>query len=443
MRGDERARFDAALDEHHWLGHRLVGATVRHVAVAADGTWLAVLGYGAAALSCRPRDAFIGWDRSQQYRRLRYVAGNQRFCVLPAGRLPNLASAVLARSLRRLADDWQARWGHPVLVVETFVDPARHQGTCYVAAGFTRLGATLGYARSAGRYVHHGDTKVCLARTLRRDATRLLSAGFDHPMFTPHDQERPLVDLNAVRLDGDDGLLDRLGAIPDHRDPRGVRHSLASLLAIAACATLSGARSVAAIAEWAADAPQRVLARLGARRHPATGRYVAPHDATIRRAVAAVDADAVDAVIGRWLADQVHGRRGDHHDDRHGGRHGEAAPPMAVAVDGKTLRGAVDADGRRVHLLAAMTHDDGAVVAQRDVEATTNEITQFAPLLDEVDLAGAVVTADALHAQRDHARYLVDDRHADYVFTVKGNQPSLLDGLERLHYDAFSPSQRH
>ena len=428
MRGGERARFDAVLDEHHWLGHRLVGETVRHAVVAADGTWLAVLGYGSAALSCRPRDSFIGWDRSQQYRRLRYVAGNQRFCVTPDGRLPNLASAVLARSLRRLAGDWLARWGHPVLAVETFVDPARHRGTCYAAAGFTRLGTTLGYRRSGGRYVAHGDAKVCLARTLRRDATRILSAGFDHPILTQRDQERPIVDLNAVQLDGDDGLLARLAAIPDHRDRRGVRHSLASLLAVAACATLSGARSVAAIAEWAADAPQQVLARLGARRHPVTGRYVAPHDATIRRAVAGVDADAVDGVIGVWLADQTRARRDDD------------TAPTAVAVDGKTLRGAVAADGNQVHLLAAMTHDDGAVIAQREVDSKTNEITQFQPLLDDVDLDGAVVTADALHAQRGHARYLVEEKHADYVFTVKGNQPNLLDGLEGLAYDTFPPS---
>jgi hypothetical protein len=424
---EERARFDAVLDEHHWLGHRLVGEAVRHVAVTGDGTWWAVLGYGAAALSCRPRDAFIGWDRSQQYRRLRYIAGNQRFCVLPDGRIPNVASAVLARSLRRLTHDWSTVWGHPVLAVETFTDPARHRGTCYVAAGFTRLGTTLGYRRSGGRCVAHGDVKVCLARTLRRDATRILSAGFDHPILTQQERQRPMVDLNAARLDGDDGLLARLEQVPDHRDPRGVRHSLASLLAIAACATLSGARSVAAIAEWAADAPQRVLARLGARRHPATGRYVAPHDATIRRAVAAVDADAVDRVIGGWLADQIRARRTD-------------TDAAAVAVDGKTLRGAVQPDGRAVHLLSAMTHDDSVVIAQRDVDHKTNEITQFKPLLDDVDLHGAVVVADALHAQRDHARYLVDDRHADYLFTVKGNQPSLLDGLEGLAYDSFSPS---
>ena len=177
----ERAGFDAGLDEHHWLGRRLVGRTMRYVAVDGDGRWVALLGFGAAALSCKPRDVHIGWSREQQYRRLSYIANNQRFCVLPAGRRPNLASFVLTRTLRRLGDDYQQRWGQRVVAVETFVDPARHRGTCYVAGGFERLGTTVGYGRSAGRWVHHGRPKVVLLRLLRRDARQLLSADFDIP----------------------------------------------------------------------------------------------------------------------------------------------------------------------------------------------------------------------------------------------------------------------
>ena len=111
----------------------------------------------------------------------------------------------------------------------------------------------------------------------------------------------------------------------------------------------------------------------------------------------------------------------------------------AVAVDGKTLRGAVDADGRRVHLLAALHQQQGTVLAQRRVDGKTNEITGFRPLLDEVDLAGWVVTADALHCQRDHARYLVAERHADYLFVAKENQPGLVAAISQLPEQAFSP----
>lgn len=424
---DERARFDAELDAHHWLGHRLVGETMRHVACSSDGTWLALVGFGAAALSCRPRDAFIGWRDEQHFERLRYVVNNQRFCVLPDARRANLASAVLARSLRRLSGDYQARWGHRVLVVETFVDPARHRGSCYVAAGFARLGDTLGYGRAGGRYVYHGHVKVCFARPLRRDAAGILAAAFDHPLLAaPPARRQLMLDLNALRFEGSDGLLGRLSQIADHRKRRGVRHSLASVLAIAACATLSGARSIAAISEWAADAPQDVLARLGAKYHPVTKRYIPPHDATIRRAVAAVDADALDAVIGQWLLDQVRAGRLEQRQ-------------LVVAVDGKSLRGARQDDGRPVHLFAAMVQGERAVVAQAEVDHKTNEITGFQPLLTGLDLAGAVVTADALHAQREHARFLVEDKHADYLFGVKANQPKLLAAIEAIDPGSFSP----
>lgn len=422
----ERVRFDAELGAHHWLGERLFGETMRYVATGGDGAWLALVGFGSAALSCAPRDAFVGWSDEQRRRRLRFVVNNQRFCVLPSGRRHNLASAVLARCLRRLPGDYEARWGHPVLVVETFVDPARHAGTCYRAAGFAVLGTTVGYGRRSGRYVHHGQPKVCLARALQRGATRTLAAPFDHPLLTAGGRP-PVLDLNALAFEGERSLLARLGEISDHRKPRGVRHSLASVLAIAACATLAGARNLTAIGEWAAEAPQEVLGRLGARYHPVKRRFIAPHDATIRRAVAGVDADALDRVIGDWLADQVRAGRID-------------SAQVAVAVDGKSLRGARrEQDSRPVHLFAAMTHGEGAVLAQREVDHKTNEITALRPLLEDIDIGGAVVTADALHAQRDHAKFLAGDKHAGYVFGVKANQPKRLESIQQIDRESFSP----
>lgn len=419
----ERARFDDALDEHHWLGHGLVGETMRYVAVGPSGEWLALVGFGAAALACKPRDAYIGWSDEQHFARLRYVTNNQRFCVLPAGRYQNLASYVLARTLRRLSDDFDARWGHPVLVVETFVDPARHVGTCYQAGGFTLLGRTLGYGRTRGHYVHHGDVKLCFARQLRRDALLILASDFDHPALAR--KRRTVLDLNALVFDGDGGLLARLETVPDHRKRRGVRHKLASVLAIAVAATLSGARSLAAIGEYALDCPQDVLRRLGAKHHPVTKRYVAPHVATFRRALERVDAVELDAVVGAWLFDQVRA-----------GRVGEEQ--LVLALDGKSLRGSMRADGRAVHLFSAMVHGEGVIIAQHEVDEKSNEITAFRPMLEPLDLAGALVTADAMHTQRDHARFLIEDKSADYLFQVKGNQPKLLEAVEGIDEADYS-----
>ena len=238
-----------------------------------------------------------------------------------------------------------------------------------------------------------------------------------------------MLDLNCATIQGTGGLLERLAAITDPRAKRGVRHRLVSLLAIAAAAALSGAKSFVAVGEFAGELSQEALARLGARRHPVTGRYVAPHEATLRRAIRSVDPDQLDRALGGWLAEQTHPASGNSGDQQ----------LPAVAVDGKTLRGARGANGRQVQLFAAMLHGQGTVLAQREVDPTTNEITQFRPLLDDLDLRGTVVTADALHTQADHARYLIQDKHADYLFTVKANQPSLEATIDRLGPEAFSP----
>ena len=229
------------------------------------------------------------------------------------------------------------------------------------------------------------------------------------------------VELDGDAVTGPGGLLERLGALTDPRARRGRRHALAGVLAIAAAAVCSGARSYSAIAEFARELEAATLARLGCWRRPYSTCYVAPSEPTLRRTLQQVDADELDRVVGGWLAEQ------------------EGDQPEAVAVDGKTLRGAVDASGRKVHLLAALAHGSGIVLAQRRVDAKTNEITGFQPLLDEVDLEGKVVTADALHTQTEHARYLVEDRKAAYVLTVKDNQPGLVAAIDHLPQAVFSP----
>jgi predicted transposase YbfD/YdcC len=214
-------------------------------------------------------------------------------------------------------------------------------------------------------------------------------------------------------------LLDDLATIADPRQRRGRRHALGTVLAVAVAAVLAGARSLVAIGEWAADAPQPVLAALGVRHDPLHRVWRPPGEATVRRVLARVDPDALDLVIGRWLANQQ--------------------PPQprpwwrrAVAVDGKTLRGSGHYGNPRVHLLAAMDHATHAVLAQTDVDGRTNEIARLRPLLDGLDLTNTVVTADALHTQREHAEWLVTHKHAAYVLIVKANQPTLDQQLRQL-----------
>jgi predicted transposase YbfD/YdcC len=224
-------------------------------------------------------------------------------------------------------------------------------------------------------------------------------------------RERPQVVPGEVP-----GLLERLADVPDPRDPRGVRHALAVVLALAACAVLAGATSLLAVGEWIADAPPRVLEQLGAQPDPVLPRRLVPAEATVRRLPARIDGDALDRAVGAWLAD----------------RRPESSGLRGLSVDGKSLRGAAKARGRKVHLLAALEHTSGLVLAQLDVGEKTGETTCFQPLLDIVaDLAGTVVTSDALHTQREHAGYLLN-RRAHYIAIVKGNQKKLRKQLKSL-----------
>ena len=243
-------------------------------------------------------------------------------------------------------------------------------------------------------------------------------------------------------------LLQLLALVPDPRKRRGVRHSVVAVLAVAAAAVLAGAKSVLAVGEWAAEAPQVVLGALGSRRHPIEGRFTAPHGDTFRRVLRAVDADAVDTVIGAFLAERMgvapapdsadhsadHSAADPGHDSGGPGDQPRDEPIVgALSVDGKAVRGARRDDGRAVHLLAAAVHGLPAVLAQRDVAHKTNEITQVKPLLDPLHLTGWAVTLDALHCQRETARYLVEDKNAAYVFTAaKDNQPTLVAALDAL-----------
>jgi predicted transposase YbfD/YdcC len=205
-----------------------------------------------------------------------------------------------------------------------------------------------------------------------------------------------------------------LASVPDPRSPRGIRHPWTALLCAAAAAVLSGAASVTAIGEWVADAPQRVLALLGFRPDPLTGVIRPPHATTIRLVLAAVDGDVLDRAIGDFLQE----------------RQTPAPGRRVIAVDGKTLRGSRTPDRPATALIAAMTHG-GQVLAQRQVHSKSNEIPAFAPLLDGIDLTGAVVTADALHTQHDHAAYL-HEHGAHYVAVVKRNHPGLHEKVRRL-----------
>jgi hypothetical protein len=413
----ELPRWRAEMQRHHYLGDgEIVGEVLRQVAES-EGRWLALLGWGAAALKSRHREAWVGWDERTKHQRLHLVANNVRFLVLPEARIPHLASAVLARSVHRLSGDFERRYGHPILLAETFVDSGRFRGTCYRAANWVRLGETRGMGRKGRGYQAHGRKKALWVYPLHPRAREVLAA----PFLSPEMRKSSMaalpavsVDMNKLPLDGAGGLIEVLREMTDPRNARGIRHPIENVLALAVMAALSGMRSYEAIAEWANELPKDLLARMK------FWCWRAPSEPTFRRVLQKVDADEVDRRVNAWLM--------------------KLAENGAVSLDGKTLRGSADGEKPALHLLSAITHGQGVVVAQAQVGEKSNEIPGAKPLLEPLDLEGVTVTADAMHTQRDLASFLVEEKKADYVLVAKDNQPSLRADIAALEWELFPPS---
>jgi len=224
------------------------------------------------------------------------------------------------------------------------------------------------------------------------------------------------------------GLMEVFASVPDPRHRRGVRHSLASILGLCTAAVLSGCLTLVEITAWVSAAGQELLAALGCWQD-SCGRYVAPHPDTIERVFDRLGAQDLAGHIGGYLAAKA---------TRGPVTFPVAGPVLqpAVAVDGKAQRGAVGAEGMIPYLLAAATHGESVVVAERLVGAKTNEVPEFAPLLRQAkaQLSGHVFTMDAAHTVRAHARFLVEELGAHYLMIVKENQKGLFDRLDGLDW---------
>jgi predicted transposase YbfD/YdcC len=230
---------------------------------------------------------------------------------------------------------------------------------------------------------------------------------------------------------GADGLLECFAAIDDPRDRRGIRHSLASILGLCTAAVTAGQLLLEDITAWITAADPRVLAAFACRRD-AEGGFTPPHPDTVERVFALLGAQHLADGVGAWLATRA--------------GVGPVAAPIAgpgwlpaIAVDGKAVRGAIDADGQVPYLLAAATHEESVVLAERLIGAKTNEVPEFAPLLRGLaqrvgGVGGCVFTMDAAHTVRSHARLITSELLAHYVMIVKQNTPKLYDKIDALDW---------
>jgi len=236
----------------------------------------------------------------------------------------------------------------------------------------------------------------------------------------------------SLRAASGGNLLACFASVPDPRDPRGKRHSLPSILALCTAAALCGNTAVEDVTAWISAADQQVLAAAGRRRNT-LGVRTPPHPDTVVRVLALLGAQHLADHAGAFLARRA--------------ACGPVTFPVAgpgwlpaIAVDGKAVRGAAGEDGLIPYLLAAATHDDCAVIAEKLIGPKTNEVPELAPLLRELNghycLAGHVITVDAGHTVRAHATFICEELLAHYVMTVKRNTPGLYDALDALDWES-------
>lgn len=398
------------LKEHHYLGEfKPVGERMFYSIRDARGRWLGVMAFASAARRLRERDAWIGWTDEQRRRRLRLIANNARFLLLPGRTVPNLGSAVLKRVCARLSEDWQAAYGHPVLALETFVDPSLFSGTVYTAASWRELGLTQGHGRKGRDYYEaHDRPKRLFVRTLRRDGRRILQAGQLKPSLRHVDEQAPArCQQNSTELKS---LKERFKAqVPEYHKQR-CTYPAHALLSIIAAAHLAGApRGQKDLAVFAASLSQPQRRALGIRRQSGGKYYPSPDQSTFSRMMAQVDIDAVETVLIQWQREL----------------RGEAPEEDLICLDGKTPK---HSGGKNV--LTAVTSPGQHYLGCAIVEDKSNEIPAARKLFGKLDLDGKLVSLDALHTQRQTARELVLEHGADYAFTAKGNQSSVRDYIE-------------
>ena len=417
--GAAQRRWNRVVEKRHYLrSAHLVGEQLRY-AVSYRGQWVALLGWSAAAWHLGPREAWIDWDDDQRRCRMHLVAQNSRFVILADRRqFPNLGTRAMKLCLDRLAQDWQAVHGHPVIVVESFVDGQLFRGTIYKASNWTLLGPTAGYGRVAEDfYVQHARPKQLWVRALHPKAREWLSAAeLPEPLRAFEKALPPRCELSLERLAS---LRARFAAVSEFRKGQGKRHRIPTVLAISACAKMAGVMGgYSGIASYASNLTRPQRRALHCWYNHRTGEYEVPSESCFLRVLQGVSPQQVEAVTLAWQ-DEVLGPNLD---------------PL-VAIDGKTLKHS------KVHLVGALSLPSHRCLGVEPVADKSNEIPAAQRLLERAPIQpGQMVSLDALNTQHKTVAQILYDKGADYLLPLKGNQDGLLTTAQQLLPESVPPS---
>jgi hypothetical protein len=335
----EESQFQELMQSHHYLGALpKIGNTIWYVATNND-EWVALISYSAAALKCGVRDQWIGWGFRHQYDRLHLIANNSRFLILPQHHHMNLASKILSLCKRRIQHDWINRFGYPLLLMETFVDPTRFVGTIYQAANWKLIGKTKGYQRTRNGYSNSRHIpKLVFVQALQRN-TRILLSG--HSLTNVYQTGGSRMKLTAEHMYSLPGFFRE---IKDPRRAQGQRHRIHVVLAIAAGAILCGMRGYKAISDWAHALSPRMRERFGCRYQK--GKRIVPSESTIRDVIIRVEPVELDRALRQWNVQY-------------------GAIDESLAIDGKTMCNAIDETGKQIHIMSAVGHQSSQCYTQK------------------------------------------------------------------------------
>jgi hypothetical protein len=416
---DQKDRWNQLVTEEHYLETAtLVGEQLRY-AVSYQGQWLALLGWSAPAWHLQPREAWIGWSADQQRGRRHFLAQNSRFVILAdRTQLPNLGTRALKLCLDRLSADWLAHHGHPLVAVESFVDAQLFRGTVYKASGWTMLGPTAGFGRVAEDfYERHERPKQLWVRELPRQAREWLAAETLPEALQAY--EKPPRSRCQWELGQLGSLRERFAQVTEFRQGQGRRHRLATVLAIVACAKLSGVLGgYSGVASYAKNLTRPQRRALHCWSNEKTGDYEVPSESCILRVLQGVSALEVESLMLAWQDDVL----------------GANTDPL-VAIDGKTVKHS------GVHLTGAISLPSHRCLGVEPVADKSNEIPAAQKLIARAPiLPGQIVALDAMHTQHKTIAQILYDKGADYLGPIAGNQATLLQTAQQLLPESVPPS---
>jgi hypothetical protein len=406
------------VSEHYLHNATLVGEQLRYAAIY-RGQWLALVGWSAAAWHLAAREAWMGWTEDQRRGRLHLTAQNSRFAILAdRQQLPNLGTRTMKLNLERLSTDWQEQHGHPIVAVESFVDGQLFRGTLYKASNWTLLGPTAGFGRVAEDfYVAHERPKQLWVRGLHLQAREWLASPRLPEALQPY--EKAVATRCPWGSEDLGSLRERFAQVSEFRKGQGKRHPIPTVLAIAACAKMSGVLGgYSGIASYAKNLSRPQRRALHCWIYGKTGEYEVPSESCFQRVLKGVSALEVERITLAWQ-DAVLGPNTD---------------PL-VALDGKTVKHS------GVHLAGAISLPSHRCLGVQPVADKSNEIPAVQELIQRAPiLPGQLVSFDAMNSQHKTVAQILYDKGADYLMPIKGNQDGLLEAAQALLPESVPPS---